>query len=198
MVSRKRESEELGTSDFGKLVRIYRVQRHWSQQQLADRWGYSREYVSLIERGKRKLDHVEQVNRLAGILEIPSERLDAIGKGIPRRKSETFPPCDALVVVAATFNTINKLALGIAATRALTILSENLGREQPILVVPCVNQNHLARHPAFHQSMATLEEWGVHPLFDLTKYPPRNEVPWEIVLDELHHVLIRNSNGEGC
>jgi phosphopantothenoylcysteine decarboxylase len=103
--------------------------------------------------------------------------------------SETFPPCDALVVVAATFNTINKLALGIADTRALTILSENLGREQPILVVPCVNQNHLARHPAFHQSLATLEAWGVHILFNLTKYPPRNEVPWEVVLDELHHIL---------
>src|SRR5713101_7821713 len=107
--------------------------------------------------------------------------------------SETFPPCDALVVVAATFNTINKLALGIADTRALTILSENLGREQPILVVPCVNQNHLARHPAFHKSLATLREWGVHILFDLNKYPPRNEVPWEVVLDELHHFLTGNS-----
>lgn len=89
MVSRKQESTETGTSDFGKLVRNYRIQRHWSQQQLADRWGYSREYVSQIERGKRKLDHVERVNRLADILEIPSEQLDAIGKGMPRRKNDT-------------------------------------------------------------------------------------------------------------
>ncbi len=89
MVPHKQESQETGTSDFGKLVRNYRLQRQWTQQQLADRWGHSREYVSQIERGKRKLDHVEQVNRLADILEIPSERLDAIGKGIPRRKGET-------------------------------------------------------------------------------------------------------------
>jgi transcriptional regulator with XRE-family HTH domain len=88
MVSRKRKSEGLSTNEFGKLVRNYRVQRNWSQQQLADRWGHSREYVSQIERGVRKLDHVEQVNRLADILEIPSERLDQIGKGIPHRKSE--------------------------------------------------------------------------------------------------------------
>lgn len=88
MVSRKQESTETGASDFGKLVRNYRLQRQWSQQQLADRWGHSREYVSQIERGKRKLDHVEQVNRLADILEIPSERLDAIGKGVPHRKNE--------------------------------------------------------------------------------------------------------------
>ena len=87
MASHKQESTETGTSEFGKLVRNYRLQRQWSQQQLADRWGHSREYVSQIERGKRKLDYIEQVNCLADILEIPSEQLDAIGKGIPRRKS---------------------------------------------------------------------------------------------------------------
>jgi hypothetical protein len=104
------------------------------------------------------------------------------------------------VVVAATFNTINKLAHGIADTRALTILSENLGRGRPILVVPCVNQDHLARHPAFHQSLATLESWDVHILFDLTKYPPRNEVPWAVVLEELHQILISDepANSEFC
>lgn len=89
MASHKQEPTETGTSDFGKLVRNYRLQRQWSQQQLADRWGHSREYVSQIERGKRRLDHIEQVNRLADLLEIPSEQLDAIGKGIPRRKGET-------------------------------------------------------------------------------------------------------------
>ncbi len=106
--------------------------------------------------------------------------------------AESFPPCDALMVVAATFNTINKLAHGIADTRALTILSENLGRGRPILVVPCVNQDHLARHPIFRQSLVTLQSWGVHLLFDLTAYPPRNEVPWSVVLDELHQILGRD------
>lgn len=102
--------------------------------------------------------------------------------------AETFPPCDALVVIAATFNTVNKLALGIADTRALTLLSENLGRGRPILVVPCVNQDHLARHPAFFKSLATLREWGIQILYDLDKYPPRNEVPWQVILDELHRI----------
>lgn len=103
--------------------------------------------------------------------------------------SETLPPCDALEVVAATFNTVNKFALGIADTRALTILCEEFGRGRPILVVPCVNQNHLARHPAFLKSLATLREGGVHILYDTNKYPPRNEVPWEVVLDTLHQAL---------
>lgn len=102
--------------------------------------------------------------------------------------AETFPPCDALVVVPATFNTVNKFALGIADTRALTILCENLGRDRPILVVPCVNQNHMARHPAFLQNLAVLESWGVHVLYDVEKYPPRNEVPWVVVFDELRKI----------
>ena len=67
-------------SDFGKLVRAYRQQRGWRQEDLAERWGFTREYVSQIERGKRKLDRQEQVTRLADILGIPDERLAAIGK----------------------------------------------------------------------------------------------------------------------
>jgi transcriptional regulator with XRE-family HTH domain len=70
---------------FGKLVRTYRKQRGWSQGELADRWGFTRAYVSQVERGKRKLDKQEQVFRLADILGIPEERLEAVGKGIPRR-----------------------------------------------------------------------------------------------------------------
>ncbi len=103
--------------------------------------------------------------------------------------SETLPPCDALVVVAATFNTVNKFALGIADTRALTILCEEFGRGRPALVIPCVNQHHLARHPAFPKSLATLRGWGVDILYDTNKYPPRNDVPWEVILDELDKIM---------
>ncbi|SRR6266487_335222 len=76
---------------FGKLVKTYRELRGWSQEELAERWGHSREYVSQIERGKRKLDKQEQVYKLADILSIPQERLDAIGKGIPERTYAATP-----------------------------------------------------------------------------------------------------------
>lgn len=76
----------LNKNEFGELVRAYRKQRGWTQEELAERWGYTRGYVSLIEAGKKKLDSVAQVIRLADILDIPSERLDAVGRGIPQRK----------------------------------------------------------------------------------------------------------------
>ncbi len=78
----------LNKNEFGKLVKAYRIQRGWTQEELADRWGYSRGYLAQIERGSRKLDSVLQVVRLADILNIPSEKLEAIGRGIPERKVE--------------------------------------------------------------------------------------------------------------
>ncbi|RAQ97720.1 helix-turn-helix domain-containing protein [Thermogemmatispora tikiterensis] len=75
----------LSPHTFGHLIRTYRLQRGWSQEELAQRWGYSREYVSQIERGQRKLDSLQQVLRLADLLDIPQDQLDAIGRGIPRR-----------------------------------------------------------------------------------------------------------------
>ncbi len=48
----------LNKNDFGDLVRAYRKQRGYTQEELAERWGHSRAYVSLIEAGKKKLDSV--------------------------------------------------------------------------------------------------------------------------------------------
>jgi len=82
----------LDENAFGKLVHAYREQRGWTQEELAERWGHVRAYVSQIERGKRKLDSVTQVMRLADILDIPQEKLEEIGRGIPQRKIDVQRP----------------------------------------------------------------------------------------------------------
>jgi transcriptional regulator with XRE-family HTH domain len=76
----------LNKNEFGELVKAYRNQREWTQEELAERWGHTREYVSQVERGKRKLDSASQVVRLADILDIPQEKLETIGRGIPQRE----------------------------------------------------------------------------------------------------------------
>jgi transcriptional regulator with XRE-family HTH domain len=75
---------------FGKLVAAYRRQRGWTQKELAERWGFSREYVCQIERGMRKLEKQEQVTKLADILGIPEEKLAAVGKTVRR----LYPPVE--------------------------------------------------------------------------------------------------------
>lgn len=82
----------LSGNEFGALVKAYRKQRGWTQDELAERWGHTRGYVSQIERGRNKLDSVAQVVRLADILNIPQEKLEAIGRGIPQRKIEVQRP----------------------------------------------------------------------------------------------------------
>jgi Flavoprotein len=75
-----------------------------------------------------------------------------------------------VVVAPATFNTINKWAVGISDTLALGLLNEAIGLGVPIIEVPFPNVA-LARHPAFQRSMSELRGYGVQLLFDPDAYP---------------------------
>lgn len=99
-------------------------------------------------------------------------------------ESAPLPDPDAIVVAPATFNTINKWALGIADTIAVGILCEYLGRGIPIAAVPCVKQE-LARHPAFPKSKRSLAKCGVRILHEPKKYKSPQIVPWEEILQEI-------------
>ncbi|MFE6052273.1 flavoprotein [Kitasatospora sp. NPDC056446] len=71
-----------------------------------------------------------------------------------------LPDPDALVVSPATFNTINKWALGISDTLALGILCESYGWGIPVAVQPCLSAAQAA-HPAYGESLDKLRRMGV-------------------------------------
>ncbi len=73
---------------------------------------------------------------------------------------DSLPRADAIAVVPATFNTINKWAAGISDTFALGILNEAIGLKLPIIVVPYAKPS-LAAHPAFSTSLEKLNTWEV-------------------------------------
>lgn len=73
---------------------------------------------------------------------------------------DVLPKTDAVVVVPATFNTINKWALGISDNLALGILNEALGLRLPILASPFAKQA-LTAHPAYARSIELLRANGV-------------------------------------
>jgi phosphopantothenoylcysteine synthetase/decarboxylase len=66
----------------------------------------------------------------------------------------------AVVVCPATFNTVNRMALGIADSYPLGLLCEALGEGVPTFVVPMVN-NRLWGHPAWGAHQAALADAGV-------------------------------------
>ncbi len=63
-----------------------------------------------------------------------------------------FAPCN--------FNSLNKLAGGIADNLALSITAEMIGFGQPVIVALSVNAPLFA-HPIVRQSITTLSSWGV-------------------------------------
>ena len=70
-------------------------------------------------------------------------------------------PPDGLVLVApCSFNSLNKLAQGIADNLALSVTAEAIGRGTPVVVAVSLNPP-LFRHPRTASSIAALRDWGV-------------------------------------
>lgn len=110
-----------------------------------------------------------------------------------RSPSDARPPRpDALIVAPATFNTINKSALGITDTHALGVIAEAIGRAVPVVMVPWVNAPLAAREP-FRRSLDQLRGEGVHVLLQEEDGPASRPFglrdsdagafPWQRTLD---------------
>lgn len=70
-----------------------------------------------------------------------------------------FPPRGVVLVCPCGFNSLNKLAGGIADNLALSIAAEAVGRATPLIVAVSVNPP-LWSHPRTQESAATLRSWG--------------------------------------
>jgi phosphopantothenoylcysteine synthetase/decarboxylase len=77
----------------------------------------------------------------------------------PDATSPRKPLPDVVVVCPATFNTINKVAQGIADTRTHSFLCECVGAGVRLLVVPAIN-DRLWNHPALGSSLQMLAGAG--------------------------------------
>lgn len=100
---------------------------------------------------------------------------------------DVLPRADAIVVFPATFNTLNKWAVGISDTLAVGLLCEYMGLQLPVVAVPGILSNSgLDTHPALHKSIGFLRECGVHVIYEPETYPPKNQVPAEVILSALH------------
>lgn len=69
------------------------------------------------------------------------------------------PPLGLVLVAPCDFNSLNKLALGIADNLALSVAAEAIGRGTPVVVAISCNLP-LWDHPRARQSAATLRSWG--------------------------------------
>jgi phosphopantothenoylcysteine synthetase/decarboxylase len=70
------------------------------------------------------------------------------------------PPRGVVLFAPCSFNSLNKLALGIADSLALSVVAEAIGRQTPVIVGPSLNAP-LLRHPAVPRSLERLAAWGI-------------------------------------
>lgn len=129
-------------------------------------------------------------------LDVPSlQRLTGhqVRSGYRGPEDESFPRADAVAVVPATYNTINKWAAGISDTYALNLLAELTGLRVRTAVLPFVN-TALAANRAFARSVEELRTVGVDVLYGpngFRPHPPRtgdsviDGYPWHLALDAL-------------
>src|ERR1700738_3205681 len=78
------------------------------------------------------------------------------------------PPRGVVLFAPCSFNSLNKLAHGIADNLALSVVAEALGRGTPVIVGPSLNAPLLNR-PEARASLNRLPAWGV------TIVPPVDE-----------------------
>jgi hypothetical protein len=109
---------------------------------------------------------------------------------------------DAINVAPTTFNTINKLALGINDTYALNIVAEAVGQGTPVTILPFVNSALAARRP-FIQAVENLRSEGVEILLgpnQWTPHPPGTggqriaDFPWRLAVDAANRSSAGNSH----
>ncbi|GAB3954648.1 flavoprotein [Micromonospora vulcania] len=101
---------------------------------------------------------------------------------------EPHPAADATVVVPATFNVINKWALGINDNVALGILNQALGSGLPVYAFPNVKAE-LAAHPAFEASLHQLATAGV------AVNPLDSDISWHLIAKRIARPKTKNWPG---
>ena len=128
-----------------------------------------------------------------GGVRVVESYFDAAIRPRPLRGVVLFAPC--------SFNSLNKLAHGIADNLALSVVAEAIGRRTPVIVGPSLNAPLLA-HPVAQASLKTLPSWGV------TVVPPVDEgdgprlAPSRVLLDAVRpyvredHLKAGASKGE--
>ncbi|GAA1007223.1 hypothetical protein GCM10009564_16570 [Streptomyces thermogriseus] len=110
---------------------------------------------------------------------------------------DVWPQADVIAVAPAIFNTINAWALGITRDFVVGVVAEGIGKNIPMVTMPCVNAAYV-QHRQFERSIAELRDMGVRVLYGENGFVPNQpgqgkpkEYPWHLVLDAVQDVADR-------
>ncbi|WP_225799675.1 flavoprotein [Streptomyces sp. NK15101] len=97
---------------------------------------------------------------------------------------DVWPEASAILVAPATFNTVNRWALGIVDEFVVGAVAEGIGKGIPMVALPYVSAAY-AQHPQFERSLETLRGAGVSVLYGEDGFlpDPPAPFPWRPALD---------------
>ena len=99
--------------------------------------------------------NVAQVTAPAPLMEVPGN----IWVHAYRQDPLDRYPFGTLLVAPCTFNTFNKIALGLADNLATAMIADGLGAGNRVIIAPSFNRG-LWAHPQTKASLARLQSWG--------------------------------------
>ena len=99
--------------------------------------------------------NVAQVTAPAPLMDVPGNRWLHAYRQPPLERY----PFGTLLVAPCTFNTFNKIALGLADNLATAMIADGLGAGQRVIIAPAMNRG-LWSHPQTKASLERLQTWG--------------------------------------
>jgi phosphopantothenoylcysteine synthetase/decarboxylase len=98
-------------------------------------------------------------------------------------------PADGPALIApCSFNSLNKIAQGLADSLALSIVADLIGRGQPVVLALSLNPP-LYAHPRTRGSISTLRDWGVSVIEPVKVGEELTLAPTEAIIAELERRL---------
>src|SRR5438128_984793 len=101
------------------------------------------------------------------------------------------PPRGVLMFAPCSFNSLNKLAHGIADNLALSVVAEAIGRGTPVIVGPSLNAP-LLNHPEAQASLKRLPTWGVTVVPQVDEGEGPRLAPTAVLLDAVRPYVRRS------
>lgn len=98
------------------------------------------------------------------------------------------PPRGVVLFAPCSFNSLNKLAHGIADNLAMSVVAEAIGRGTPVIVGPSLNQP-LLDHPQARASLGLLPTWGVRIVPPVDEGEGPRLAPTAVLLDAVRPYL---------
>ncbi|HEV8633944.1 MAG TPA: flavoprotein [Chloroflexota bacterium] len=100
------------------------------------------------------------------------------------------PPDGVVLVAPCSFDSLNKLAYGVADNLALSVVAEAIGRATPVIVAVSVNPP-LWAHPRAQESVGTLRSWGAEVIDPVSEGETLTLAPTDVLVDAVRRALER-------